>query len=103
MPIQLSLTQLAIITTLLLVLLAARPLWAHGPALLNLAILVAAPAAAGWAARDWRPEGRDLARALHGQLALRVQLAKLLALPQRRHTVRAHIRIQPATTMGRGR
>ena len=71
MPVQLSLTQLAVLTVTLMVMVASRPLWAYGPGLLNLAVVAGVPAVVAWAVRDWRPEGRDLIRAALGQVALR--------------------------------
>lgn len=66
LPTQLTIAQVAAMASTLTVLIESRALWAHLPKLLNLVTEVALPAAAAWAARHLRVEGRSPMRALAG-------------------------------------
>lgn len=66
LPTQLSIAQMAAMAATLAALIETRALWAHLPRLLNLAVEVGFPAAAAWAARHLRMEGRSPLRALAG-------------------------------------
>jgi len=68
LPTQLTLAQVASMGAAFGLLAASRGLWAHLPRLGNLGVEGAGPAAAAWATRRVRVEGRSPARALIGLL-----------------------------------
>lgn len=59
LPWAVSATQLGAIAATAAVLLATRPLWAHFGGIGNLVVFCLVMAAAGWAVRHWRVEGRS--------------------------------------------
>jgi hypothetical protein len=70
-PFQLSLPQLAVLGALFWIEMKTWPLWAHVlPELVSVVLALCLPAAAAWAVRRARIEGRTLARAAVGLLAL---------------------------------
>lgn len=65
-----TIPQYAAAVVVLLVLVQTRGLWAHFPALVNLAAAGGLPLAAGWSLRRVRVEGRAAHRALLGRASL---------------------------------
>lgn len=59
LPWALSATQLGAVAAAAIVMLAIRPVWAHMGGVGNLVVFCLMVAAAGWAARHWRIEGRS--------------------------------------------
>jgi len=79
LPWPLSVTQLGAVATTAVVLLAARPVWAHLGGVGNLAVFCLVVGSAGWAARRWRIEGRS-------PIAAAVGILSVALLPSRRVT-----------------
>lgn len=76
LPWAVSATQLGAIAATAAVLLGSRPVWAHFGGIGNLVVFCLVVAAAGWAVRFWRVEGRTPVRFAAAWLTVRLGSAR---------------------------